>query len=266
MLRDVKHSELYQQLVYSLVEGKQSEQLLSSVGRALVEAAEHAYGLRWMSEVEQVSKLLLTLPNPYHSIGNYYHGLYIKRLGRFDEARLLFERIASQGPARYRARAIASAAGVAFDSGAFHESLPLFVDACRAATSRALWDPLAALSSLHMVGVVKSIDGDHWGALAHFDRMFPLVRTVVSSQPSLLFACLNSLAVELMEIGRLEEAANASSRDLASPYAAAYPEWQETGRDISLRRRRRSRSVVAVGSRIIDSEEQEETPTSTLTQ
>ncbi|HEV8487902.1 MAG TPA: tetratricopeptide repeat protein, partial [Blastocatellia bacterium] len=250
MLTNVRHSELYQQLAFALIKEKHSEQLLSTVGGALVTAAEQAYGLRWMSEVERVSKLLLTLPNPYHSIGSYYHALYIKRRGNFDEARLLFERIATHGPARYRARAIASAAAVAFDLGALDVALPLFVDACRAATSRAFWDPLAAVIGFHMVGVVKSLEGDHQGALSHLDRMFPLVRSIASRQPSLLYAYLNSLALDLMAVGRLEEAANASSRALASPYAAAYPEWQETGLDISLKRRRPSRSVVAVGSPI----------------
>jgi tetratricopeptide (TPR) repeat protein len=265
MLRNVRHSELYQQLAVALVKGKQSDDVLSIVGRVLVEAAEHAYGLRWMSVVEKVSKLLLTLPNPYHSIGNYYHALYIKRSGNLDEARLLFESIADHGPARGRARAIASAAGVAFESGALHAALSLFVDACRAAASQALWDPLASVTALHMIGVVKSIDGDHQGALVHLDRMFPLVRSIALRRPQLLYTYLNSLAVELMEVGRLDEADIASRRALASPYGQAYPEWQETGRDISLKRRRRSRSVVAVGSPIIGSEEQEKTPNSTPT-
>ena len=264
VLRNLRHSELYQQLAFAVVKGKQSEQLLFSVGTALVNAAEHAYGLRWMNEVEQVSILLRTLPNPYETVGQYYHALYKKRGGSFDEARLIFENIATYGPAHCKARAIASAAAVAFDSGAFHVALPLFVDACRAATSRALADPQTVVMALRMVGVLKSIDGDHSGALEHLDRMFPLVRAIASCQPSLLYAYLNSLAVELMAVGRLEEAANASRRALASPYADAYPEWQETGRDISVKRRRPSRSVVTVGSPVGLSEVQGETPNSTL--
>ena len=264
MLRNVRHSELYQQLAFALAKGEQFEHVLSTVGRVLVEAAEHAYGLRWMSEVEEVSKLLLTLPNPYRSVGTYYHALYIKRCGNIDEASLLFESIATHGPAPGRARAIASAAGVEFERGALPVALSLFVDACRAAISPALWDPLAAATALHMVGVVKSMDGDHPGALVHLDRMFHLVRFIAPRQPSLLYNYLNSLAVEMMAVGRLEEAENASRRALASPYADAYPEWQETGRDISLKRRRPSRSVVAVESPVAYSELQEEAPNSSL--
>ena len=260
MLKTVRHSELYQQLVSALVKGTQSEQLLFRVGTALADAAEHAYALRWMTEVEEVSKQLLTLPDPYHSIGKYYHGLYIKRLGQFDEARRLFESIATAGPARFRPRAIASAAAVAFDSGALHLALSLFVDACRAATSRALWNPPAALKALRMVAVVKSKDGDHRGALGHLEGMFPLVRSIASGRPYLFFDHLNSLAVELMAVGRLGEAANASRIALASPYAAGYPEWQATGRDILLRARRPSPSIVAVGSPMNDSEQEEDNP------
>ena len=254
VIRNVRHSELYQRLVFDLVKGKQSEQLLSTGGKALVEAAEYGYGRRWMSEVEQVSQLLLTMPDPYHSIGTYYHALYIKRSGNFEEARLLFESVAAAGPAQCRARAMSAAAAVAFDSGDFQGSLSMFLDASRAATSRALWDPQIAVPALRMVGVVNSTDGNHRAALAHLNRMFPLVRSIASGRPYLLYHHLNSLAVELMAVGRLEEAANSIRMVLASPYAAGYHEWQETGRDIALKTRRPSRSVIAVG-RFIDHSE-----------
>ena len=109
-----------------------------------------------------------------------------------------------------------------------------------------------------MVGVLNSEDGNDWYTLANLKRMFPMVRSIASRRSYLFYDHLNSLAVELMAVGCLEEAANASSRALASPYAAAYPEWQETGRDISLKMRRPSRSVVAVGSPLSDSARQED--------
>ena len=262
-LKTVRHSELYQHLVSALVKGSQAERLLFRVGPALVDAAEHAYTMRWMSEVEEVSKLLRSLPNPFHGIGNYYHGLCQKRLGSIDEARLLFEHVATHGPAHWRGRAILSLSTVAFESGDFQMALSLSLDACRAASSRALWNPPTAVAALRIVGVLKSVDGDHRGSLAHFDRIFPLARSVASSEPSVRYGFLNSLAVELLAVGRLEEAANASRIALASPYASAYPEWQETGRDISLKDRRPSHSIVAVGSPISGSPQEENTQTIT---
>jgi hypothetical protein len=49
-----------------------------------------------------------------------------------------------------------------------------------------------------------------------------------SSQPHVYYDYMNSFAVELCEVGRLEEAKNVSLIVLASPFAPAYPEWRET--------------------------------------
>jgi hypothetical protein len=57
---------------------------------------------------------------------------------------------------------------------------------------------------------------------------------------------MNSFAVELCEVGRLEEAKNVSEIAVASPFAGAYPEWRETRNEIALRGCGASRSVVAL--------------------
>ena len=67
---------------------------------------------------------------------------------------------------------------------------------------------------------------------------------------------LDNLAVELCEVGRLEEARNISQIVLASPFAPAYPEWSETSDEIAGRGRRASRSVVAFTQWISESENQ----------
>ena len=61
----------------------------------------------------------------------------------------------------------------------------------------------------------------------------------------LYFDYLNSLAVELGEVGRIQEAQNICQITLASPYAFAYPEWRETGADTA-RRGYKSRSSVPI--------------------
>ena len=67
-----------------------------------------------------------------------------------------------------------------------------------------------------------------------------------SSQPHVYYDYMNSLAVELCEVGKLEDAKNVSQIVLASPFAPAYPEWRETSDEIALRGWRPSRSTVAV--------------------
>ncbi len=107
------------------------------------------------------------------------------------------------------------------------------------------FDPLAAFHTRHLLAVIKSIDGDHKGALTDLDKMLPLARAVGSYYPPLYSNYLNSRAVDLLEVGQITEAQNLSTIVLASPYEAAYPEYRETSIDIALRARRASRSVVS---------------------
>jgi hypothetical protein len=84
--------------------------------------------------------------------------------------------------------------------------------------------------------------------------MFPLVRAVGSVYPPIYCNYLNSLAVELAEAGRLEEATQACRITLASPFANSYPEYRATSDDIALRGRRASRSFVSFAQRALNTE------------
>jgi hypothetical protein len=97
-----------------------------------------------------------------------------------------------------------------------------------------------------MAAVINGLEGNHRRAVVLLENLFPLANTVRSSQPHLYYDYMNSLAVELCEVGRMEEAKNVSRIVLASPFADAYPEWRETRDEIELRGWRVSRSVVAV--------------------
>jgi hypothetical protein len=102
-----------------------------------------------------------------------------------------------------------------------------------------------------MIAVVKATDGDHRGALADLEKMFPLVRMASAQQPYAYYDYLNTLAVELTEAGRLDEAGIASRIALASPFGHAYPEWRDTLDDIEHRELRASRSTVAFTQRAL---------------
>lgn len=101
-----------------------------------------------------------------------------------------------------------------------------------------------------MVAVISSEDGNHLGALALLENLLPLAHSTRLLQPHVYYDYLNSLAVELCEVGRLEEAKNVSQIVVASPLAHAYPECRETHNEIALRGRRASRSTVAVSQTI----------------
>jgi hypothetical protein len=105
-----------------------------------------------------------------------------------------------------------------------------------------------------MAAVINSKEGNHGDAVGLLENIFPLARQMRSWQPHVYHDYLNSLAVELCEVGRLEEARNISQIVLASPLAPAYPEWRETRDEIELRGWRASRSVVAVTQSISEPE------------
>jgi tetratricopeptide (TPR) repeat protein len=236
----------YQEIAQSLVEGAHSSWIIEQWGNRLEAVAQEAYALRRIPELQQVSRLLLALPDPHATIGRYYYALCLKRLGNPEASFRQFEKVSNGTAGAYHARALASAGAVAFDTGDHSLARSLFLEALRAAISKAQWEPQTAITARRMLAVHQSLDGDHRGSLANLTGMMPFVLSIAVSQPYLLFEHQNSLAVELMKVGRLEEAAYASKVALASPYASAYPEWQETGRDIRRCARRTSKSVAAV--------------------
>jgi hypothetical protein len=80
---------------------------------------------------------------------------------------------------------------------------------------------------------VRSIDGDHSRALADLDRLWPMVRLASYEHPALRYDYLNSLAVELAETGRFEEAKHAVEIALRSPFSDRYPNWRATRDEIT---------------------------------
>jgi hypothetical protein len=117
-----------------------------------------------------------------------------------------------------------------------------------------------------MIAVISSEDGNHRDALGLLESLFALALHARSSQPHVYYDYMNSLAVELCEVGRLEEARNISQIVLASPFAPAYPEWRDTSNEIALRGRRASRSVVAFGGLASESESQIDSEAENLVQ
>ncbi len=89
------------------------------------------------------------------------------------------------------------------------------------------------------------LEGFHKQSWKDLERITPLVRY---SPPIERFQYLNSLAVELTEVGRIEEASNISRIVLASPFAFAYPEWRETGQELALRGYKSRSSVPVIQS------------------
>jgi tetratricopeptide (TPR) repeat protein len=249
------HAVFCQSVAVRLAREAHSNRLLSDVGDNLITLAEQAYGLRQVDKLADLSEALLALPlpRPYRSAARYFRGLELIRRGDLDLAKSVLEAVAAEPPHRYTARAIESL-GVLFQTrGDFESALKLYMDASCRAAEKGSADFLTPIFAYRNVAVLKSVDGDHKAALAYLERMLPIARAIGSCHPAVYYDYLNSLAVELSELGRLQEAVRASRIAISSPIAAGYPEWRHTFDEIAHKRQRTSHSVVAVRQPIIGS-------------
>jgi tetratricopeptide (TPR) repeat protein len=196
---------------------------------------------------------MLTLPlsRELESVAQYYRALSLNRGGRGDitSAESLFEKAADSGSTLYKARAMAALGTNCLASGDANCAMSFYREVMAILARDRVPDPMTCYVATRMTAVIRGMNGDHRGALADLEKMFPLVRIASSQQPYAYYDYLNTLAVELCEAGRLEEARRASEIALASPFASAYPEWRETRGEIELKGRCSFRSTVAFTQR-----------------
>jgi hypothetical protein len=244
----ISYGGFYQQLASQLLRGVHRKKVISELSDSLVKLAEHAHAFRQMTIVDNVSQVLLRIPSRQcEAVGRYYQALCVHRFGRGDVERAarLIEPVAESAPPKYRARALVFLGANSYRKADNESALSLYREACRFVSVSKLYDPFAIIHAERMFAVVSSVEGNHRGAVSLLENLLPLAHTMRSSQPHVYYDYLNSLAVELGEVGRLEEAKNVSRIVLASPYAGAYPEWRDTRDEIQLRGLRASRSTVA---------------------
>jgi len=190
--------------------------------------------------------MALPLPRQYEAAGRYYEALYVQRFGcgYLEEAAHLLERVADDAPLPYKMRAIQSLGANSIHRRDYHSALRLYREADKFSKRLGDRDHVGTVRTQKDVAIIASLEDNHRGALALLENLFPLAHHIRSSQPHVYYDYMNSLAVELGEVGRLEEAKNVSRIVLASPFAPAYPEWRETSDEIEIKGSRASRSVV----------------------
>jgi tetratricopeptide (TPR) repeat protein len=239
---------LLQNLVASaLARAANSRELFDHLYDRLVQLAQHAYSLRDVATLEEVSKMLVNFPVPtYLHIGQYYRALAIRQTGKIEEAVLLLEPIADNAPALCRARAIQTLGAIHHRQGRVDEALRFYSEALRLSSNENRPDLLTNLFVRSEISCIRSERGDHCGAFCDLERLAPLVSIVSRQNPLYFYVYHNELAVELGELGRLAEAEAACAIALASPFAHAYPEWSETRQELEAKRTSATRSIVAV--------------------
>jgi tetratricopeptide (TPR) repeat protein len=244
----VSHGGLIQHIVVShLAKSVSSRKIFLNLTDALIHFAEQAYTLRNLEALEEVSRVLISLPlDEARQIGLYYHSLAINRKGRTSEAEALLEGVVNNAPITYRARAIQTLGANNHDRGQLDEALRFQLEALRAASdcnTRGLQTTLLARLE---IATIKSLNEDHKGALAILNSLSPLVQIVGRQNPLYFYFYHNELAVEFGELGRTAEAEAACAVALASPFASAYPEWTDTRLELEAKRTSATPSVVAI--------------------
>ncbi len=244
------HGLLHHVVAGHLIRTLNSHELFVKLTNEVIQLAEQAYLRRDLDSLEEMSRVLTNLPvDAARQIGLYYHALAIKRKGDTVQAQTLFETVADNAPIACRARAIQGLGANCLGKGQLNEALRFQLEALRACSDTNAHGLQTVLMAHWDIAIVRSLAGDHKGALAHFEKLRPLVCQIAKRQPFYFYKYHNALAVELSETGRIEEAKACSSIALASPFAHAYPEWSETRDEIDAKRDSATPSVVSISRR-----------------
>jgi tetratricopeptide (TPR) repeat protein len=255
----ISHAGLYQGITENLIRGLNTNRAIAEFASKLASVADAAYLFRQFDVVGYVGRLLLNLPlsRRFEGIGDYYQALSLNQGTRGDTvgAGCIFDRIADSAPLKYRARAMLALGANFFTAGDRQTAMSFYLEVMRIVTRHRVSDPMTLYTASRMTAVIKGTEDDHRGAVADLEAMVSLARMAGSRQPYAYYDYLNTLAVELGELGRLDQARRASEIAIASPFARAYPEWRETFKDIEAKSRRSSRSIVGIRQTISETAE-----------
>ena len=219
-----KPAGLYQQLFSGIVGYKE-------LGNRIIREIKAAHAFREIGQVRELSRILINIPiKEFQLIAQYYLVWCDCRESKFHNAPL--ERLAEQ-TRTYKTRALISRAAIEGYQMNVERELYFYIEASKSQPTISEY-----IDILKSIAVIKAKEGFHKSALRELESLIPIIR---HAEPLVYFDVLNSLTVELCEAGRKQEAQNVSRIVLASPFIRAYPEWQETARDL----REPSRSSVA---------------------
>ena len=197
------YAGLYQQLIVGMSS-------FQELGNRVVKIAEQAQAFRQYDKVKEAAQILTNLPiKQYQTIGDYYLGLCELRKGNTSKA--IFERVAENGPTKYRAIAMQSLAAIEARKQDYESELYWSLESLRVKRSE---------EALRAIAVIKAKEGYHESAVKELENSLPFIRF---SEPHLYYIYLNSLAVELGEVGRKYEARNIIQHVLASPLRLHIP-------------------------------------------
>ena len=231
----------YQQLLNGVVTYRQ-------LGNKLIQSAEQANAFRQLDRVRELAEILIGLPiKEYQHIGQYFLALSVHRNGKgdVDTAQNILNNVVDKLHSNYKAKAIFLLAAVSARKRDYDSELYYLNESLKIRGTINIF-----ITAQRGIAISKARAGYNNQALKELENLIPLLRYL---DPKSYYDYLNSYAVELGEVGRIEEAQNVCRITLASPFVFAYPEWRETWQDLALRGYK-SRSVVPVLKPALDSD------------
>lgn len=203
----------------------------------LVYVADLANTVYDADSIRKISEILYSIPGQ-DSIATFYDALAAQKYGKgnVNYSVKVLDSLLTGGPPRIRTRAALTLGTINYRAGDYDAAKSFYAEA----VSRVLKDGqdwYTAINAQKMIAVVEGIEGNHSGALIRLNNLFPLARTMGKYYPAIFCDHLNSMAVEMMEVGNTDEAAAVCSMTLASPFTKAYPVWHETWLELQERKR-----------------------------
>lgn len=101
------------------------------------------------------------------------------------------------------------------------------------------------------IAIDQSLAGNHQGALQTLEASYPIIKSFASTYPSLYFDFYNGLAVELKELGRIDEARKSIDVALASPFSKVYDYLHVTRAEVEEQSKRASQNFIFIGREAI---------------
>jgi tetratricopeptide (TPR) repeat protein len=242
-----KRHTRYQQAIYALLaRARYLREGIESFYISIAVIAAQAHAERDIEALDLASQIMLALPvsRRRKNLAHCYQSLCRTLRGEFELARERLDQLLEeeQDP-RLRSRALVTKAASYFDADEIDQSLPFYVEGGRVARD---CEPAGLIESMRMVAVIKSFHGDHHESLSDLENLLPIAFRISTYDPKLYPLLLNSIAVELGEIGRVDEALKVSSVVINSPLASSYPEFHQAHAELESKQATKKRSVVVI--------------------
>jgi hypothetical protein len=208
----VKSAEFYQQLLRGV-------RSYEDLGNRILGRIKAAHAFRQLESVRESALLLSNLPlKQYQKIGQYYLAWCERKNG--DTVTGMLESLTETAPAKYRAYAMHVLATIAARKQDTATEFYWLTESLKVYPS---------LESFRGIAILKAREGFHASALKSLEDIIPLIK---HAEPLPYYDFLNSYAVELGKASRISEARNVINHVTSSPLACAYPEWQETAKEV----------------------------------